>query len=161
MLTLPSSSRILSYLGLRALSGSSNPESRHLPATNLSVKSREIAIKLTSEKKEDGVVNFLCSLLVWLFLSYSFRRGCILQTDCILEPKCISHRSFFSFSRRKRHYTLYFEGSSLSLSDVTCLIHKKMNLKNKEHNIHCESLFICYIPNKTLFRDSKVIGMRP
>lgn len=59
-----------------ASSGPSNPESRHSlsgAGTNLSVKSWEVAMKLTSEKKEDGVVNFLSSLLLLgsflLFLS--------------------------------------------------------------------------------------------
>lgn len=60
-----------------ASSGLSNPESRHSlsgAGTNLSVKSRVVAIKLTLEKKEDGVVNFLSSLLAWLsfFLFLSF-----------------------------------------------------------------------------------------
>lgn len=49
------------------VASSGNPVSRHSlsgAGTNSSVKSREVAIKLTSEKKEDGVVNFLSSLFL-------------------------------------------------------------------------------------------------
>lgn len=69
-----------------ASSGPGNPESRHSlsgAGTNLSVKSREVAIKLTSEKKEDGIVNFLSSLLVWLCFSLAFSPSvCLSSSFC-------------------------------------------------------------------------------
>lgn len=89
---------VVSYPVVSWSSGvSSNPKSRHSLSgaeANLSAKSQEVAIKLTSEKKDDGVVNFLSSLLPGsfsLFLSFFLLlQGCILQTDCTLEPKCVS-----------------------------------------------------------------------
>lgn len=59
---------------LRQLSG--NQKSRHSLSgvqTDLPVKSREVAIKLTLKKKRDGIVNFLSSFLAWpRVLSRSF-----------------------------------------------------------------------------------------
>lgn len=110
-LPLPSSSRILSYLRLRGsfVRSRQSRESTFAIFTELSVKSREVAIKLTLKKKRDGVINFLLawhslSIFLSVFSSSSFCRGAYCKPT--LEPKRVSHRSFFSCSETTLHAPL-------------------------------------------------------
>lgn len=127
-LTLPSRlslSCLVSYPpGLRssfALSQvSGNQESRHsLSGAGTRdpppVKSREVAIKLTSKKKRDRVVNFLSSRLALsrgrFCLRHPFTRGRGRGEGAYCKlTRILVTRTLLSFSRRKRHYTLDFTG---------------------------------------------------
>lgn len=126
MLASSSSSRISLYLSLRD-SFASLRQSRE---STFAIRSRDGSAceepgsrnKIDVEKeKRRRVVNFLSSFFarsfsscLFLSLSVSSRHplGCILQTDCTLEARTVSHRSLLSFSSWKRHYTLDFKGPS-------------------------------------------------
>lgn len=114
------SSGLRSSFALSQVSG--NQESRHsLSGAGTRdpppVKSREVAIKLTSKKKRDRVVNFLSSRLALsrsrFCLRHPFtgegREEGVQGAYCKLTRILVT-RTLLSFSRRKRHYTLDFTG---------------------------------------------------
>lgn len=102
-----------------ASSGPSNPADIHYPVPGRICLWRVGKSQWNWRRKRKKMESLISSLASFcLALSFSFclpflliLEGCILQTDCTFEPKCVSHRSFFSFSRRKRHYALRFKSS--------------------------------------------------